>query len=192
MAKMLMLNPAPRKRRRKARRKVAKRRTPSVRIVRAAPRKVRRYRRNPVGGIKAKTLMTQTVDAFIGAGGAIGTDVIVKMLPLPDNMKTGYMNDVTRAVTAIGLGYVVEKGLKQRKTGRQLTEGALTVIAHGMAMKAVGANLGLSGYDDWSYSMLPGTGVYGNVGTGIGAYQNTAPVSTPTTTLGAYQNRFVN
>lgn len=191
MAKMLMLNPAPRKRRRKARRKnpIARART-RTRVIRANPvRRVRRRRSNPIGGVKMGGIVNQTVNAFIGAGGAIGTDVIAKMLPLPASMQTGYMQDITRAGIAIALGLVVEKGLRQRATGRKMTEGALTVIAHGMALKAVGPNLGLSAYDDWNTGIYPGmtTAIYPNIGTGMGAYQNAAPVSGGAT-LAAYQN----
>jgi hypothetical protein len=190
MAKMLMLNPAPRKRRKVKRKSVAKRRASTRTIRVAAPRKVRRYRRNPIGGMKSSGLLKQSIDAFIGAGGAIGTDVIMKMLPLPAALQTGYARDLTRAAIAVGLGYVTEKGLKQRATGRKMTEGALTVIAHGMAMQAVGANLGLSGYQDWGTQIYPGlnTGIYPNVGTGLAAYQNVAPVSAG---LGAYQDSFL-
>lgn len=181
MAKMLMLNPAPRKRRRKARRKNPIRARAKTRNIIAMPKKTRR-RRNPIGGMKANGLVTQTVNAFIGAGGAIGVSSIAKMLPLPTTMRTGYMRDLTHAGLAIGLGLIVEKGLKQRATARKITEGALTVIAHNAMLRAVGPNLGLpnavDGYDDWSTSIYPGltTAMYPNIGTGMGAYQNAGPI----------------
>lgn len=183
MGKIATFNPAPKKKAQPKRKKTT--------AMQAAPKR-RKYKRNPVGGEITK----QLIDSVIGAGGAIATDVIVRMLPLPESARTGYMVDVAKIVVAIGIGMGTEKLLKQRVIGRKMTEGSLTVIAHGMALRAVGPNLGLpsscvGAWDDFGYQ-YPGVQssmIQPGNENGFGAYMSAAPIMGQAG-LGAYMQRY--
>lgn len=138
MAQLLMVNP--RKRRRKT---GGKKRVSSSGAVKR--RKVfSRRRRNPIA---VKGIAQQVMTAAVMAGGGIATDMIVARLPLSPDMKGGNMAPLVRAGVAIGLGMVLDKGLKQRKIAAEATQGALAIIAHGVMTKKMGINTGLAAYE---------------------------------------------
>lgn len=179
MAKFMAVNPVKKARKTKAVAKTAKQQT----------RKRKRVKRNPI----ANDIVKQVMDAAIGAGGALATEVTARMLPLPDALRTGYAADLTKVVIAIGLGLTTEKLLKQRVAGRQMTQGALTVIAHNAALRLVGPNLGIPAtqvgdWDDYgfNYPGVESSFIGQNNASGMGTYMNSAPlVNSP---LGVYLN----
>lgn len=182
MAKFMAVNPAKRAPAKKAKKAVAQQKNTQKRR--------RKAKKNPI----ANDVFKQVMDAALGAGGALATEVTARMLPLPNSMRTGYVADLTKAGIAIGIGMAVEKLLKQRVEGRKMTEGALTVIAHNIALRAVGPNLGLPAtpvgdWDDYGYN-YPGVEssfIGAGNATGMGAYMNSAPLMP--NTMGAYLDR---
>lgn len=152
--------PAPRKRKSSAARRPAKRsasrRRPSNRAASAAGRVLRYRRKNPIGFLG--DFMSQLVPAVIGGAGALGTDVLMAVVPLPDAIKTGPFRPVVRVGAAIALGMVAGM-VKDKRFGNQVAAGALTVIAYdtmkGMLSKVAGGKIpGLGVYE------IPGVGVY--------------------------------
>lgn len=146
-----------------ARRTPAKRRarrshpiTPAAVATRAG-RQLRYRRKNPVGGFVKDTLMP----SVIGGGGALALDVLLGVLPLPAQFKTGPMAPVVKVAGAIGLGYAAGMVVNKR-TAEQIAAGALTVtfynIAKGLLVRFGGGKIpGLAEY----VSMYPdGVGAY--------------------------------
>lgn len=134
MAEMLIMNPARRKR--KARKKPVKRRSKTVakRASSVTRRKstTRRYRKNPIRRRKSgigNIMGTAIIPSAIAAGGAIGLDVIMGYLPVPDTLKTGPMRHLVKGAGAIGMGMLAGMFLKP-KTAELITTGALTVVMH--------------------------------------------------------------
>lgn len=86
----------------------------------------RRARRNPdTGGMLMRTLFP----TMVGAAGAIGTDIAMGFLPLPDTLKTGALRPVVKGVAAVGIGWVA--GLLTNKgIGNKVMAGALTVVIY--------------------------------------------------------------
>ncbi len=146
---MLLVNPRKRKAKRKVKSKTKRR------LVSVSKRKsstVRRYKRNPIrrksgiGGILKETVMPSAV----AAGGAIGLDVMMGYLPLPENLKTGPMRHLVKGAGAIGMGMLAGMFLKA-KTAELITTGALTVTLHDAAKEAMGrfaTNVRLASVDD--------------------------------------------
>lgn len=161
---------APRKRRsaprRAARRSAPRRhRRSSASAARRAGRVLRYRRKNPVGFLS--DFMSQLVPAAIGGAGALGVDVLMAVLPVPDTIKNGPFKPVVRVAAAIGLGMVAGM-VKDKRFGNQVAAGALTVIAYdtmkGMLSKVAGGKIpGLGVYE------IPGVGVY-EVGPSLGYY----------------------
>lgn len=150
MPQLLLVNPRKRRKATKRRRTTAKRRRnplPAVRMSNPRKRRSVRRRRNPIA---MKNIMTQVTDAAMMAGGAVVTDLISAKLPIPADIKTGQFAPLVRAGIALGVGFIVEKGLKQRALGRKMAEGSLVVIAHDTITKLVGQRLGLSAYEEMS------------------------------------------
>jgi hypothetical protein len=115
--------------------------------------KSRSYRKNPrFGG--GRGIVGQVtgalVPAAIAGAGALGVDVLLGYLPVPDRFKTGALRHVTRAAAAIALGVGAGFVLK-KETASQIMAGGLTVAAYG-AMRDAAAkfapNLPLAGIDD--------------------------------------------
>jgi len=167
MAEMLLLNPKKRKRRKTAKRKtVAKRRKSPV----ARRKKTYRRKRNPArrggfGRIVQDTLMPSAV----AAGGAIGLDVLMAYLPVPETLKTGPMRHVASGVGAIGMGMLASMFLKP-KTAELITTGAMTVVMHNAGKEMVqrfAPNIQLASCDD-EYDDL----AYVSPGMPVGEYLN--------------------
>ncbi len=135
---MLLVNPT----RKKAKRKTVKRKT-KRRLVSVSKRKsstTRRYKRNPIrrkksgiGGILKETV----IPSAIAAGGALGLDVAMGYLPIPENLKTGPMRHLVKGAGAIGIGMLAAMFLKP-KTAELITTGALTVTLHDAGKEALG------------------------------------------------------
>jgi hypothetical protein len=134
MAQLMLINPR-RRRAATTRKRRRVRRNPANPIVYAAPRRRRRMsaprvrrriRRNPA--LRGGGLMNDLMQAGIGAAGAIGTDMIYGMLPLPVTMKTGLMQPIGRAAVALAIGTMGRRFLG--RAAGQMAAGALTVIAY--------------------------------------------------------------
>lgn len=150
VSQLLLINPKKRARKVAKKRKHAKRRTHAkkskgmassitTRVRYARNPKRKKYRRNPrhVGGI-VKQATSALMPAVIAAGGAVGVDIALGYLPLPDNLKTGMLRHVTRAAAAVALGVAAGYVVKP-ETARQIMSGGLTVTFYG-AMRELIAN----------------------------------------------------
>ena len=150
MSEVLFVNP--RRRRRKARkaapRKRAKRRrnpgfalpavNPRRRKRRASGRRRRvssRRRRNPALRLSVGGIQGQVMGAVPGAVGALALDVAMGYIPLPANLKAGILSYVVKGAAAVALGMVASKVVKP-STAAKMTEGALTVMLHGILKTA--------------------------------------------------------
>lgn len=116
----------------------------------------RRRHRNPrfsLAGI-GRGIVPQLTQAGIGAVGALGLDILIGYIPLPDVLKTGLPRHAVKIAGALGLGMVAGKVLGQ-KTGHAVANGALTVALYGLvkelAVKFLPASIpGLAGGDEYN------------------------------------------
>lgn len=135
MQELLLVNPGKRRRRNSS--KQRRRRNPGYRshVMRRRRRNpgYRRRRRNPAMRVpRVGQVMQMLVPAFQGAGGAIATDLAFRMIPLPGalaQLKTGFLAPVTKIAFAIGVG-ALANAIGGRSLGRQMTSGALVMIAY--------------------------------------------------------------
>lgn len=177
MGQLLMINPRKRRRKASSKRRVRRARRSSSTTISTRVKR-RRYRRNPIGG-GARGIVGQLTsslqDGAIGGAGAIATEMITNLLPLPDALKTGLVRPVTTAVLGVGLGMALGAvSGKMRGVGKQMAQGAVTVAMYNAIRPMVAGKLpGLSAYDNLlgAYDEL---GAYDNL---LGAYQNPSPVS---------------
>lgn len=166
-----------------------KRRRRRSRAVIAAPRRrrrvfrggfrMRRRRRNPrfsLAGFSSRSIMAAAVPAAIGAGGALLLDVGMAYAPLPESLRSGWLNTLAKVAGAVVIGFGVG-AVAGRKNGAIATGGALTVIAYNalrdVARGAVGDKVkGLSGLADFTDYTAGELGAYQNGGMPqLGAYQ---------------------
>lgn len=155
MAGLMLVNPRKRRSSKKRRKSpVAKRR--STGLVKHAKRighKLKRYRRNPIGG--TASLGNQVKTAAIGAVGALAVDIAMAKLPIPLSMQTGIMKNAAQGAISIGLGMLVAKVGKNRSLGHNLAQGGLTIAIHdGLKGMLAGKVPGLSGIQDLSGDLL--------------------------------------
>lgn len=181
MSEVLLINPRSR-RRKSTRRKTAsrKRRAPARRAaparrrrrnparvirrdtIRRAARRVTRRRRNP----SARGIIAQMKPAVTGAVGAVVTDLAYRFLPTPGPlaMLKGNLAPVTRIGVAFGAAWLA-KMVAGRKTANEMLNGALTVIAYGLANEhllsrlpivGVGEYMSGIGYQDTAQAFVPG------------------------------------
>lgn len=145
-----------------------------------ARRKLRRYRRNPIGGaLNLGNIVTGTLmPAATAATGAIALDVAFGYLPLPDMLKTGPMRHVVKGAGAIALGVVAGMVVK-RETAKQFAAGAMTVVMYN-AMKEVLAR--------FAPNVAMGAYLSENGDDGVGAYLSDAytDATSESTINGAY------
>lgn len=178
MSEVLLINPrkrrkSPARRRKTVSRKspVRRRRSPARRRAAApvrrrtravARRVVRRRRRNP----SPRGIINQMRPAVTGAVGAIATDLAYRFLPTPGPlaMLKGNLAPVTRIGVAFGAAWIA-KMIAGRKTANEMLNGALTVIAYGLANEhllsrlpvvGVGEYMSGIGYQDSAASFVPG------------------------------------
>jgi len=161
----------------------------------------RRRRRNPrgrgFGGIR--TMLSPMgiakgviIPAGIGGLGAIGLDIALAYLPVPDTLKTGLPATITKLLAAIGLGWGLGKVIGNEK-GKLITLGAVTVMGYqflrDQAKTALPNVKGLGGYADYvDYSLTQDRG-------GVGAYMaprlgfiSPAPMVGAGSGMGAYMS----
>lgn len=138
MGQLMLVNP---RKRRKTRRKPTAKRKVTVRR-RATPARrrkttrVTRRRRNP---ITTKNIVdSQITPALTAASGALGLDILLGFMPIPDQFKIGPFRHVIKGAGAIVMGMVASQFLT-KKTAEQMATGALTVVMHD-AMKEVAQN----------------------------------------------------
>ena len=116
-------------RRRTTRRR--RRRNPYNQVTRARASNQARRRRRVTARLPTfnRILNDQVIPAFIGGTGAVVNDIVVNMLPLPPQFKTGWMRHMSKAVGAIAIGYLGAMFL-QKKTADALGAGAMTVVGY--------------------------------------------------------------
>ncbi len=151
---LLLINPRKRKAR-KARTKTARkarkaRRSTSI-TVRSNPikrRKVRRFRRNPIGlsgGGIVKQVMSGVQDGAIGAGGAIATKALLSFIPLPAALKSGVAAPLVTAVAGVLVGTLAGNVIG-KANGAKMAQGAITVALYQLAASQLAGKVpGLSG-----------------------------------------------
>lgn len=143
MPEVLLVNPRKRKSPSKRKRGPARarRRTTTV-TVKANPSKPRRkrrkkaktvrrrgYRRNPVNFNIMNFMQDTLMPSAVGAVGALGVDLTLGLLPLPDTLKTGPMRPLVKGLGAIGIGFVANM-VATRQMAEQVTAGGLTVVLY--------------------------------------------------------------
>ncbi len=87
----------------------------------------RRFRRNPTGGnLNVFGLVLPAIG--IGAG-AVGSELAMGYLPIPDNFKKGVTRHITKGVVSLAIGWGIAKFFN-RKLGEMFALGGLTIAAH--------------------------------------------------------------
>jgi len=119
---------------------------------RSSARKTHRRRRNPAGrGFNLNTFMKGTLmPSAIGAGGAIGLDLLLGFLPIPATLKVGPFRPVVRLAGAVGLG-MLSGFIVNKRMSEQITAGAVTVVLYDTLkgfLKPMFPALALSEYED--------------------------------------------
>lgn len=163
---LLLINPRRRRRRKSSSRR---RRHANPRHFRMR----RRRHRNPRFGGLGRSLSPMNIvrgtviPAAIGGAGAVGLDVALAYLPLPDTLKSGLPATLVKLVGAIGLGWLAGMAIG-RERGRLITLGAVTVMGYqfirDQAKSALPTVKGLGSYMDYvDYTLMQDRG-------GMGAY----------------------
>lgn len=171
MAELMMINPA-KKRKRK--------RPVRARSRRGSRRRVSALRRNPIRKMSVKGIVNDAVmPAATAAAGAIGLDVMMGYLPIPDNLKTGPARYLVKGVGAIGLGMIAQAVGLKASTARAMTTGALTVALYEAGKGAIvtaapdfAARAGLDGLGIYDTNVRPGSMRLGYANSGYPAGQN--------------------
>lgn len=156
MANLLLANPKKRKAKRKTTRKAVAKKTT-----------VRR-RKNPAA---RKGLMTDVIDAGIGAGGAIAVDVVLDKFGsyIPTDLMSEQLQPAIQGLVSLGLGMAAGKFMKNKALGRKIANGGMTVafykIGAPIAMDAVGSMAGfesgsLNGFETGSLGYISPAQVY--------------------------------
>lgn len=98
---------------------------------RSSTKKAPAKRRNPTTRMPTlnSIINDQVMPAAIGGTGAVLNDIIVNMLPLPPQFKTGWMRHVSKAIGAVAIG-ILSGFMLQKKTANQLGAGAMTVVGY--------------------------------------------------------------
>ena len=146
MAELMLINPRGKRRsskKRRAKRPGARRRknpVPATALMtnprkrrakkRASPT-VKRFKRRAKGtALTAKGFLNNTLmPSAVGAGGALGLDVLLGFLPLPAMIKSGPMRPFVRLAGAVALGMIASK-VMNKKVGEQVASGAATVVLY--------------------------------------------------------------
>jgi hypothetical protein len=189
MSEILLVNPRRRRRSSKRRTSSRKRRrnpvaNPRRRRRRAAShhkRRVSHRRRNPAPRLNLRTVQHQVMSAVPGAVGALGLDVLMGVVPLPDRFKGGLMGYGVKAVGAIALGMLAGMAGVKSATAAKMTEGALTVMIHGALRQGVGQfapQIPLGAYPDEMLGYA-GSGWNPNYDNSMGLYLPGADMSAP-------------
>ncbi len=129
---LLLVNPKKRKTKRRTTRKTTsrRRRNPASRSM--------SYKRNPAG-LRMKNIVGEALmPAATAAGGALGLDLLMGFVPLPQTLKTGPAKYVVKSVGAIGMGMLAGMVVKPQ-TAKMFTTGALTVTMYDAARSLIAA-----------------------------------------------------
>ncbi len=144
-----------------ATRRGGRRRTSSKR--RPAKRCSYRRRSNPRLPTLKGIFDNQVMPAMVGGGGAVLNDLLVNLVPIPENFKAGYLRHVSKAVGAIAIGYVGAMFLP-RNTANQLGAGAMTVVGYNVVRDVAARfapQLPLGEYLPMGEYLDPALGYYG-------------------------------
>lgn len=149
------------------------------------PRHHRRARRrNPISlsAFRPKSILAELIPAAIGGAGAVALDVAISHIPMPEALNNQYAKLAVRIVGAVGLGMLA--GMVKKNIGRQVTAGALTVVAYNTireVVQKVAPQITMAGYmDDQMGYIDPAPHLL--EGQGMGAYMNRGAAQP----LGAY------
>lgn len=153
MSQLLLINPRGRKARKaktaRGKKRARKNRAHHIAGYYPNPRKrrVRRFRRNPIGGSMVRNIGTQLTDGAIGAAGALATKVVLSYVPVPESLKTGPLGALTQALAGVLVGMAVSK-LKSPALGQKIADGAVTVALYEAGKGFLAGKLpGLNGYE---------------------------------------------
>ncbi len=133
-------NPAPKKRRRAPARR-SYRRNPVAGIGAARPKR-RRFRRNPIGGGSGFKGLGQLIVPAMGVGGgAVGAEVLMGYLPIPESFKSGIARHITKGAVGIAAGMIIAKLFKMKKLGLYVSAGAVVIATHDAIKEFIAARL---------------------------------------------------
>lgn len=96
----------------------------------------RKYKRNPDKFSMQGFIKNSLTPSALGAGGALGLDIVLGMLPLPAMLKTDTMRPIVRVAGAIGIG-MIGSMVAGRRMGESIGSGALTVVLYDELKKFV-------------------------------------------------------
>lgn len=144
------------------------RKTPTKRKTSSVSRSVtkkttHRYRKNPVGGRIFDTVKS----GVIGGAGAVAVEAALNQLPIPTRFKTGPMGNLTTGLGALAMGGIVGTLFRQRKLGKEIAEGAITVTSYNLLKSSFGGAMGLGNYGE---GLLGEYGEGGLLGDDMGYY----------------------
>lgn len=117
------------------------------RRARVAARHHRRRRRNPIG---MGSIMGPAMTAVYGTVGALATDVLFGVLPIPAQFKSGGMGTLAKAAVTIAGGMLASK-VVGRSAAEKGVAGALTVQLYSFVKPLIAA----------AAPNIPGLGYYG-------------------------------
>lgn len=162
-SRVVALRANPRRKHRRAARRVSRR---SVMRMHRNPVFKRRSRRSGGGRVTFKGFATGTlIPSAIGAGGALGLDLVMGYVPLPAMLTTGMLRPVTRLAGAALIGWIASM-VSSRQTAANVTAGAVTVVLYDTFkgwLKTAAPNLPLAGYPNIGW-VNPGMSVGEYVG----------------------------
>lgn len=146
MASLMLVNPRKRRTKRKTTARKAPARRRSNPVAKRASTSVRKYRRNPIPRMGG---MVETMkDGAVGAAGAVATEIILSKLPLPTALSSGNGRVAASALGSIGVGMLVARFGRNKKLGKTMAQGGVTVALHSL-MRGAASNIpgvGLDGY----------------------------------------------
>lgn len=102
-----------------------------LRMFNRNPRRVRRYRRNPVEGV-TNFASDSLGPAAIGALGAVGTDILLGYLPMPAGWGRGMGQPIMRILASLGVGWVVAAASKNDRYGAEAAAGGMVVALYSL------------------------------------------------------------
>ncbi len=159
----------------------------SVKAHQRNPISHRRRRRNPVSlaAFRPQSIMAQLIPAAIGGAGALALDVALSHIPQPDFLNNAYGKLAIRVFGAVGIGMLA--GLVKSNIGRQVTAGALTVVAYNTirdVVQKVAPQITMGGYMEDSMGYIdPAPRLEGQ---GMGAYMRASTGAPAMAGMGAY------
>lgn len=159
------------------------------------PVRTRKRRRNPIGGglhLGGKGMFNPfelIVPGIMEAAGAIASDMVTAVAPVPDNWKTGPL----KGLTNIGIGAAIGLGVAKfisRKAGVSIAKGAIVLggynFLRGLVQEKL-PNIPLSGYPDGMGGWIQTPGLNGFIANPqVGSYADDMGGWVNADDLGAY------